>query len=37
MVKDHRTDLESPQPEVVLDGDIMPFIEKYLIESNTQE
>lgn len=37
MVKDHRTDLESPQPEIVLDGDIMSFIEKYLIESNTQQ
>lgn len=31
MVKDHRTDLESGQPENVLDGDLMPFIEKYLI------
>ena len=31
MVKDHRTDFESPQPELVLDGDIMPFIEKTLI------
>ena len=31
MVKDHRTDLESPQPELVLDGDLMPFIEKYLV------
>ncbi|MGC2310980.1 MAG: peptide chain release factor 2 [Candidatus Babeliaceae bacterium] len=31
MVKDHRTDLESPQPELVLDGDLMPFIESYLI------
>ena len=31
MVKDHRTDLESGQPESVLDGDLMPFIEKYLI------
>lgn len=33
MVKDHRTDLESPQPELVLDGDIMPFIEKYLLQN----
>ena len=32
MVKDHRTDLESPQPELVLDGDLMPFIEKNLIK-----
>ena len=32
MVKDHRTDLESPQPELVLDGDLMEFIEAYLIQ-----
>lgn len=31
MVKDHRTDIESPQPDLVLDGDLMPFIEAYLI------
>jgi len=31
MVKDHRTDLESPQPDLVLDGDLMPFIEKFLV------
>lgn len=31
MVKDHRTDVESPQPDLVLDGDIMQFIEAYLI------
>lgn len=31
MVKDHRTDIESPQPELVLDGDIIEFIEAYLI------
>lgn len=31
MVKDHRTDLESHQPELVLDGDLIPFIEAYLI------
>src|SRR6202044_3728174 len=29
MVKDHRTDHESPQPDLVLDGDIMDFIESY--------
>lgn len=32
MVKDHRTDHESPQPDVVLDGDLMPFIEAYLVQ-----
>ncbi|HJZ23165.1 MAG TPA: peptide chain release factor 2 [Candidatus Babeliales bacterium] len=31
MVKDHRTDHESPQPELVLNGDLMPFIESYLV------
>lgn len=31
MVKDHRTDFESPQPDMVLDGDLMPFIESYLV------
>ncbi|HZW61940.1 MAG TPA: peptide chain release factor 2 [Candidatus Babeliales bacterium] len=31
MVKDHRTDYESPQPDLVLDGDLMPFIESYLV------
>lgn len=31
MVKDHRTDYESPQPDIVLDGDLMPFIENYLL------
>jgi len=33
MVKDHRTNKESPQPELVLDGDIMEFIKSYLIWS----
>jgi len=32
MVKDHRTDIESPQPEVVLDGDLIKFIEAFLIQ-----
>lgn len=36
MVKDHRTDFESPQPELVLDGDLMPFIEKTLIYMRCQ-
>lgn len=31
MVKDHRTDYESPQPDLVLDGDLINFIEHYLI------
>ncbi len=31
MIKDHRTDHESPQPELVLDGELMDFIEAYLI------
>ena len=34
MVKDHRTELESYQPEDVLDGDIMPFIESFLLLSH---
>lgn len=33
MVKDHRTDYESFQPDEVLDGDLMTFIETYLINS----
>ncbi len=31
MVKDHRTELENFQPELVLDGDLIDFIESYLI------
>ncbi len=34
MVKDHRTNTESPQPDLVLDGDIINFIESYLITQN---
>jgi peptide chain release factor 2 len=33
MVKDHRTDYESMQPDLVLDGNIMDFIEKALVQS----
>ena len=33
MVKDHRTNHESPQPDMVLDGEIMPFIETFLVEN----
>lgn len=36
MVKDHRTDLESPQPELVLDGELMPFIEKELVAMHSK-
>ena len=31
MAKDHRTDHESPQPDLILDGDLMEFIESYLV------
>jgi peptide chain release factor 2 len=34
MVKDHRTDYESPQPDKVLDGELTNFIEAYLIGNN---
>lgn len=33
MVKDHRTDQESPQPEKVLDGELVDFIESYLVSA----
>jgi peptide chain release factor 2 len=32
MVKDHRTNFESPQPDLVLDGDLIGFIEAYLVQ-----
>lgn len=35
MVKDHRTDLEHFQPELVLDGDIMHFIESFLVQESS--
>jgi peptide chain release factor 2 len=31
MVKDHRTDFESPQPDKVLDGELVDFIESFLV------
>jgi len=33
MIKDHRTNKESPQPDLILDGDLTNFIEAYLIWS----
>ncbi len=36
LVKDHRTDVESQQPELVLDGDLMNFIEANLIRVTTE-
>lgn len=35
LVKDHRTNLEHQQPDLVLDGDIITFIESYLLQSKT--
>jgi peptide chain release factor 2 len=35
MVKDHRTGYESPQPDLVLDGDLIGFIEAYLVWSSS--
>lgn len=32
MVKDHRTNFESSQPDIVLDGNLMGFIESYLVQ-----
>lgn len=31
MVKDHRTNYESSQPDLVLDGDLLNFVEAYLV------
>jgi peptide chain release factor 2 len=36
MVKDHRTNQESPQPDLILDGELNDFIEAYLIWSAQQ-
>lgn len=35
LVKDHRTEFESQQPDLVLDGDLMGFIEAELIHMQT--
>ena len=35
MVKDHRTDIEHFQPELVLDGDLIHFIENFLVQENS--
>jgi peptide chain release factor 2 len=32
LVKDHRTDFESSNPDNVLDGDLDDFIKSYLLE-----
>lgn len=36
MVKDHRTNLEHQQPDLVLDGELTEFIEQYLVYDSTQ-
>ncbi len=35
MVKDHRTEVETPQPEKVLDGELDAFIEAYLLRATS--
>ena len=37
MVKDHRTGVESHQPELILDGDLTEFIEQYLVLLGSQQ
>lgn len=36
MVKDHRTNYETSNVQQVMDGDIYPFIEKYLVQFGSQ-
>lgn len=36
MVKDHRTNVEDSQPELVLDGNLTEFIEQYLVQYNSK-
>ena len=36
LVKDHRTETESFQPDSVLDGDLEAFVEAYLLSQSTQ-
>jgi len=37
MIKDHRTHYETPRTDDVLNGHLMPFIEKYLVYKQTQD
>ncbi len=36
MVKDLRTNYENPQPDLILDGELMDMIEKYLVQFSAQ-
>jgi peptide chain release factor 2 len=37
MVKDHRTDYESARPELILDGELIDFVEQFLLWHQTQQ
>lgn len=37
MVKDLRTNYENPQPNLILDGELMDMIEQYLVKFSSQE
>lgn len=37
MVKDLRTNYENPQPDLILDGELMPMIEQYLVTFSSQD